>query len=356
MDRQKAKILHDLLKSSSAERTCRGLREIKKRLLTNSENLRVFRSLGLIPQALKLIQRPNEDILNGALSILSSCCTHEDARSEVFNEGGVTHMVNVLKCAKLEPLQLRACRTLANQAQHRASCAALVRLGAVELVMGVLEACEEEETKVAGIRALSLVRATVKAIAHFSRISHPTCISQIMEGTDNMMVMSKLWEGGDAEVYEAVLRTILNTVHSCFSPTPHKRDALDAKVLDRLCTATAPSIIVAELQNRRVNAIEEEKLVLALCKFCEGSSECNNLAFGSFSEPPTFLGRAWMQLIDCGGVAMLVGLLLAHRTHPRLRPAILRAILGVEHNYSFRDTILKHLIGRQAPATISRAV
>ncbi|MPC54244.1 hypothetical protein E2C01_048154 [Portunus trituberculatus] len=89
---------------------------------------------------------------------------------------------------------------------------------------------------------------------------------------------------------------------------------------------------------------EEEKLILALCKFCEGSNECNNLTFGSFSEPPTFLGRAWMQLIDCGGVAMLVSLLLAHRAHPKLRPALLRAILGVEHNYSYRDTILKHLL------------
>lgn len=84
---------------------------------------------------------------------------------------------------------------------------------------------------------------------------------------------------------------------------------------------------------------EEEKLILALCKFCEGSSECNNLTFGSFSEPPTFLGRAWMQLIDCGGVALLVSLLLAHRNHPRLRPALLRAMLGVEHNYSYRDTV-----------------
>ncbi|KAK8397301.1 hypothetical protein O3P69_004778 [Scylla paramamosain] len=380
MDKQKAKILHDLLKSSSADKTCRGLREIKKRLLTSPENLSVFRTLGLIPQALKLIQRPNEEILNGALSILSSCCTDEGARSEVFSEGGITHMVNVLKCAKLEPLQLRACRTLANQAQHKPSCEMLVRLKAVELVIEVLEGCQEEDTKVAGIRALrlfancgehcqkivtckgilricsagfgsvagsagpNLVRATVKAIAHFSRISHPACVSQIMEGTDNMILMSKMWDTTDQEIYECVLRTILNTVHSCFVPTPHKRDALDAKVLDRLCTATAPSIIVAELQNRRVTAIEEEKLILALCKFCEGSNECNNLTFGSFSEPPTFLGRAWMQLIDCGGVAMLVSLLLAHRSHPKLRPALLRAILGVEHNYSYRDTILKHLL------------
>lgn len=84
---------------------------------------------------------------------------------------------------------------------------------------------------------------------------------------------------------------------------------------------------------------DEEKLVLALCKFCEGSNECNNLTAGSFSEPPTFLGRAWMQLIECGGVALLVSLLHTHRHNTKLRPAILRAILGVEHNYSYRDTV-----------------
>ena len=66
-------------------------------------------------------------------------------------------MVNVLKCAKLEPLQLRACRTLANQAQHKPSCEVLVRLRAVELVIEVLSGCQEEETKVAGIRALRCV-------------------------------------------------------------------------------------------------------------------------------------------------------------------------------------------------------
>lgn len=49
-----------------------------------------------------------------------------------------------------------------------------------------------------------------------------------------------------------------------------------------------------------------------------------------------------MQLIECGGVALLVSLLLTHRHNTKLRPAILRAILGVEHNYSYRDTVSKH--------------
>lgn len=380
MDKQKAKILFDLLRSSNSEKVVRGLREIKKRLLTNIENLVIFRSFGLVPQALKLVQRPNEDILNGALSILSGCCTNEAARNEVYNVGGAIHLLNVLKCAKSESLQLRACRTMANQAQHRPSCDIFFKLNAVELVIEMLTKCKEDETKVTAIRGLrilanngehcqkivtskgilhicsvgfgttanspssDLLRSTVKAIAHFSRISHPACVSQIMEGTDNMMLVSKLCENSDLEIYECVLRTILNVVQTCFESTTHKRDALDAKVIDRLCTARAPTIIVSELQNRRVNSIEEEKLILALCKFCEGSSECNNLTIGSFSEPPTFLGRAWMQLIECGGITLLVSLLITHRHHAKVRPAILKAILGVEHNYSYKDTILKHFL------------
>ena len=82
-----------------------------------------------------------------------------------------------------------------------------------------------------------------------------------------MILMSKIWDTSDLEIYECVLRTILNTVHSCFVPTPHKRDALDAKVLDRLCTATAPSIIVAELQNRRVTTIGLLLLLLLFFSF-----------------------------------------------------------------------------------------
>lgn len=36
---------------------------------------------------------------------------------------------------------------------------------------------------------------------------------------------------------------------------------------------------------------------------------------------------------------MLVELLVRHRHHTKLRPAILKAILGVEHNYSFREPV-----------------
>lgn len=36
---------------------------------------------------------------------------------------------------------------------------------------------------------------------------------------------------------------------------------------------------------------------------------------------------------------MLVDLLVRYRHHAKLRPAILKAILGVEHNYSFREPV-----------------
>ncbi|XP_069974894.1 uncharacterized protein [Penaeus vannamei] len=385
MDKQKAKIILDLSRSSSNEKVVRGLRELKKRLVTNTDNLNIFRSLGLLPHALKLVQRPNEDILNGSLSILSICCTNEYARREVFELGGVTHLLNVLKCAKSESLQLRACRTVANQAQHRPSCDVLFKLKASDMIIDMLKNCKEDETKISAIRALrmlantgehsqkivtskgilyfckagfdtaespsnvDLLRSTVKTLAHFSRISHPACVSQIMEGTDNMMTVSRVLEANtsDQEIYEAVIKAIVNIVQSCFAPSHLRREALDARVLDRLCTAQFPTKIVLELQNRRVPGLDDEKLILTLCKFCQGSNECHNLAPNSLSQPPTFMGRAWLQLIDCGGVAMLVELLVRHRHHTKLRPAILKAILGVEHNYSFREPVLKHLLAAQ---------
>ncbi|XP_042892679.1 uncharacterized protein LOC122266852 [Penaeus japonicus] len=385
MDKQKAKIILDLSRSSSNEKVVRGLRELKKRLVTNSDNLKIFRSLGLMPHALKLVQRPNEDILNGSLSILSICCSNEDTRREVYDLGGVTHLLNVLKCAKSESLQLRACRTVANQAQHRPSCDALFKLKASDLVIEMLKNCKEDETKISAIRALrmlantgehsqkivtskgilhfckagfepvespsnvDLLRSAVRTLAHFSRISHPACVSQIMEGTDNMMTVSRVLEANtsDQEIYESVIKTIVNIVQSCFAPSHLRREALDARVLDRLCTAQFPTKIVLELQNRRVPGLDDDKLILTLCKFCQGSNECHNLAPNSLSQPPTFMGRAWMQLIDCGGVAMLVELLGRYRHHAKLRPAILKAILGVEHNYSFREPVLKHLLAAQ---------
>lgn len=40
---------------------------------------------------------------------------------------------------------------------------------------------------------------------------------------------------------------------------------------------------------------------------------------------------------------MLVELLGRYRHHAKLRPAILKAILGVEHNYSFREPVSCYL-------------
>lgn len=88
-----------------------------------------------------------------------------------------------------------------------------------------------------------------------------------MEGTDNMMSVSKMSDSEDFEIYECVLRTILNVVLTCFESTTHKRNALDAEVLDRLCTARAPTIIVSELQNRRVTDIGKRNNIIIFSCF-----------------------------------------------------------------------------------------
>lgn len=76
-----------------------------------------------------------------------------------------------------------------------------------------------------------------------------------MDGTDNMMLVSKMWDCGDAEMHECVVHTVVSVVSSCFEHSLHRRDSLDARVMDRLCTANAPTIIVSELKNRRVTSI-----------------------------------------------------------------------------------------------------
>lgn len=75
---------------------------------------------------------------------------------QIFNAGGVPHLLNVLKCAKSEALQLRSCRTVANQAQHKPSCDKFVKLKALDHIIEMLSNCNEDETKLQGIRALRL--------------------------------------------------------------------------------------------------------------------------------------------------------------------------------------------------------
>lgn len=74
-----------------------------------------------------------------------------------------------------------------------------------------------------------------------------------------MMTVSRVLEANtsDQEIYEAVIKAIVNIVQSCFAPSHLRREALDARVLDRLCTAQFPTKIVLELQNRRVPGLGE---------------------------------------------------------------------------------------------------
>ncbi|XP_068245940.1 uncharacterized protein [Palaemon carinicauda] len=370
MDRQKAKILFDLLRSPSSDRIIKGLREIKKRLLTNNENIGIFSNFGLAKQCLKLVQRPNEEILNGTFSILSIVCTDQSIRVEIYGNNGVLHLYNVLKGTKSETLQYRIVRTIANQSQHKISCDNFFKLGCVELIITLLQNCKEDETKCASIRALRLLaysgehcrkivnergifhicnsttgssnnlvmQEVFKALAHFSRIPHPTCLKQIMEGTDNMTIL-KMIDNGDVALQEQVLRTILNIVRACSDLKKHSNFQLTSKLMDNLAMAQAPSMIVTELMNRKVLDISEEKLIHALCEFCEGFGPSSN-----FNYPPLFVGRTWIQVLDCGGATLFVSLLTKQHSDASIRTALLRALTGIEYVFGHKEKILKHFL------------
>ena len=85
----------------------------------------------------------------------------------------------------------------------------------------------------------------------------------------------------------------------------------------------------------------EECLIIALCKFCAGSSQSYNFAKTSLVQAPTFLGRAWPQLMEenLGGVKLLVTLLIKHKENIKLQNALYKALLGIEHNYSFKEKV-----------------
>lgn len=98
-----------------------------------------------------------------------------------------------------------------------------------------------------------------------------------MDGTDNMMFVTKMWDCGDTEMHECVVHTMVSVVSSCFEQSVHRRDSLDARVMDRLCTANAPTIIVSELKNRRVTSIGKPQYIV-----CNGMWTSNQME-SSFS-------------------------------------------------------------------------
>ena len=76
--------------------------------------------------------------------------------------------MTIYKCANSESIQLRACRTITNQAQHPESCKAFIQLDIVNLVLEHLKNATEDDSITAAIRALRYVLKKLRKNIHFN--------------------------------------------------------------------------------------------------------------------------------------------------------------------------------------------
>lgn len=77
------KLLSQLEKCSSTQSLYKVLVQIRTDLIKESEGVKLLKEKGGLKRIIKLLSKPNEKILNVALSILANCCLQEDCRDLV---------------------------------------------------------------------------------------------------------------------------------------------------------------------------------------------------------------------------------------------------------------------------------
>lgn len=79
------KLLSQLEKSSSSQTTYKLLVQIRTDVIKDKEGIKLLKDKGGLKRIVRILNKPNEKILNVSLSILANCCMQEECRDQVTN-------------------------------------------------------------------------------------------------------------------------------------------------------------------------------------------------------------------------------------------------------------------------------
>ncbi|KPI95601.1 Armadillo repeat-containing protein 5 [Papilio xuthus] len=132
------KIIEDLKSTSS---TCihDTLLKIKNNIICNDKGLKIFRDCGGLDNLLPLLRKPNERILNTALSVLGNCCMDETSSLMVGKLNIFGPLISILKTVYRDSILGRTCRLIGNLAQRHSNAKGLHEHGAVEVLVTLIE-------------------------------------------------------------------------------------------------------------------------------------------------------------------------------------------------------------------------
>ncbi|XP_071442764.1 uncharacterized protein Rnb [Hetaerina americana] len=113
--------------------------EIRAKEVNSANGIALLRKRGILRYFVKLLQKPNEKILDVTLSILGNCCMETESCLELWRIGAVGPIVRILDGIGKDSIQGRTCRLLANLSQHQEIAAVVCREGAVPIIIEILK-------------------------------------------------------------------------------------------------------------------------------------------------------------------------------------------------------------------------
>ncbi|XP_046396291.1 armadillo repeat-containing protein 5 [Ischnura elegans] len=139
MDINKNDKLVQKLGCSSPSVVYQALVEIRTKEVNSANGVALLRKRGILKYFVRLLQKPNEKIIDVTLSILGNCCLETESCLELWRIGAVGPIVRILDGIGKDSIQGRTCRVLANLSQHQEIATVVCREGAIPILIEILK-------------------------------------------------------------------------------------------------------------------------------------------------------------------------------------------------------------------------
>ncbi|XP_036323046.1 uncharacterized protein LOC118736971 [Rhagoletis pomonella] len=169
MNRELVENILTVLKTSTDKRVViKGLVKLRTDVVKDQDGIVLFRLAGGVPPMVRFLNKPHENILEVALSILGNCCTDEESCKEALQYKVAFALTTILKSIPNPVIQCRACRLLGNLAKGFASQLLTAHCPAIaQAVCQIITETSDVNTRLMAFRACRFLLPSQQFTQHF---------------------------------------------------------------------------------------------------------------------------------------------------------------------------------------------
>ncbi|XP_067618832.1 uncharacterized protein Rnb [Eurosta solidaginis] len=169
MNRELVENILTVLKTSTDKSVViKGLVKLRTDVVKDHEGIVLFRLAGGVPPIVRFLNKPHEQILEVALSILGNCCTDEESCKEALHSKVVFPLTTILRSIPNPVIQCRACRLLGNLAKGFASQLLSAHCPAIaQSLCQIITETSDINTRLMAFRACRFLLPIQQFVQHF---------------------------------------------------------------------------------------------------------------------------------------------------------------------------------------------